>query len=493
MNRLTSSALALLAALLTVPAALAQDAHDQPVKGGKSDQNDPHDQNDASQVAVLLQQAAAAEETGNSDEAVQLLRAALDLAPKSSKVTAALGRVLYQSGESSEGMALLWHAIELGPKEIEPLVALVDALLAERDYFDEQGDSGNADASLTRARDVLGKVKGEPGATAIDFRLRRVRVLRCFDDGMKEAFEIASGLVAEQPDNLELHAAFTDTAAIVKEFDRALAWYEKAELPPWVTAWYSATLLASRASWNFNQYVDDEQAVKDYAAAEQRIVESARLNDQYFDAASERASFYRSWAGWVRFRQERIDEAWDLFMSAWGRNPQNDNAIRGLYWVCGRHYDQGNLDQAREAYRQLCNAAPDRAEFWNNYALICRDTGQFEESFRGYRRAMDLAPGDARVINDCALILQYHLHRDLDLAERWYIHAEDLSRASRAQAIDQGDEGAIAEHRSVLGDVLVNLARLYADQGKVAESAEHWNELRAVDATRNELPENGAR
>jgi tetratricopeptide (TPR) repeat protein len=102
---------------------------------------------------------------------------------------------------------------------------------------------------------------------------------------------------------------------------------------------------------------------------------------------------------------------------------------------------------------------------------------------------MALAPDDSRIVNDCALILLYHLHRDLDLAERWFIRAEDLARDGMERAKRDEDEALLAEQSLVLGDALTNLARLYADQGRMQEAAEHWNELRAIDPTRPELPE----
>jgi (p)ppGpp synthase/HD superfamily hydrolase len=79
-----------------------------------------------------------------------------------------------------------------------------------------------------------------------------------------------------------------------------------------------------------------------------------------------------------------------------------------------------------------------------------------------------------------------------NLAEHEFIRAEDLVRAQFTAAQQGDDEGALASTRSVLGDVLVNLARLYSEQGRMQEAGEHWNELRAVDPGRPELPENGA-
>jgi tetratricopeptide (TPR) repeat protein len=311
--------------------------------------------------------------------------------------------------------------------------------------------------------------------------------------GGEEAFARAFALAKADPTELERHALLVEAAAVGQGFDAALAWYDEGTQPPWQVEWFAAGCLAARATWNFNHYVDDDKAFADYAAAEQRMVLSAKLRPEFVEAASERVSYYRSWSGWIRHRQDRLDEAFDLFNHAWGRHPQNENAISGMFWVCGRWYDVGELEKAREGYRVLCSLVPERSEFWNNYGLICRDTGHYEESFRAYRKAMELLPDDPRIVNDCALILQYHLRRDLDQAELWLIRAEDLARANLAAAENDGDEARATEQRLILGDALVNLARLYGEQQKMAEAGEHWNELRAVDPTREELPENSGR
>lgn len=439
---------------------------------------------------LALEQATTAEAAGDAARAEELLRAALDGDPRSVALHVALGRLLYVNGNGAEGLGLLWRSTELGPKDVAAAGTLADALLAERDFYESEGDTANADANLQRAKEVLDRVKGEPGAIAADYRTRRVRVLLRIDGGGEEAYALAAGLLDEAPDDLERHALLNEAAAAGRAIDAALAWYDAHELEPWVAAWFRAGLLAARATYNYNNFIDDQKARADYVAAEQQMELAARANPEFFDAASERISFYRSWSGWIFHRQERYEEAFDLFISAWGRNPANDNAITGVFWICGRWYELGKLEAAREGYRQLCTLAPQRAEFWNNYALLCRDTGEYEESFKAYRRTLELTPDDPRIVNDCALLLQYHLKRDLDLAERWYIRAEDLSRANLDAAVNEGDEGRAAEQRAILGDALVNLARLYGDQGKLAESAEHWNELRAVDSSRDELPEN---
>jgi len=445
------------------------------------------------EVARLLAAAAEAQRAEDAAKAEELLRAALDRAPAHPDVHVALGRHLYVNGQGAEGLGLLWRAVELASRHVAAAQTLAEALLAEADYYVEQGDAGNADASVARADEQLARVEPEEGAQTPAFQALRVRVLMRIDGQGEAAFARAFALAKADPTDLERHALLVEAAGSGRGFDAALAWYDEGTQPAWQIEWFAAGCLAARATWNFNHYLDDERAFADYVAAEKRMELAGKLRPEYHDAAGERISFYRSWSGWIRHRQERLDEAFELFNAAWGRVPQNENAISGMFWVAGRWYELGELEKAREGYRVLCSLAPQRSEFWNNYGLICRDTGHYEESFRAYRKAMELLPDDPRIVNDCALILQYHLRRDLDLAELWLIRAEDLARANLAAAENDGDDARATEQRLILGDALVNLARLYGEQQKMAEAAEHWNELRALDPTRDELPENGSR
>lgn len=440
----------------------------------------------------LLKQAAAAEEAGNHEEAESLLRAALDADVKSVEANARLGKFLYDQGNSSEGLALLWRAIGMAPKDAATACLLIDALLAEEASFEEQNDTMNATSQVARAAKVLADFAAAGGIADREIRMRQVRIEARTSGREAEGYALAKQLLAAEPADQALHVLFVEAATAAKTFDEALDWYEKAPVEPWLRAWFESQLRVARAHMLFNRYTDDEKAAQDYQAAEELVLLSAKLHPDVFDAASERASFYRSWRGWTRLRQERVEEAWDLFASAWGRDPKNDNAIGGLAYVGQRLYESGELEKARELYRQACTIAPARADFWNNYGLICRDGGHYEESYRAYLRALELAPDDARTINDTYLILLYHLNRDLDLAEHEFIRAEDLARAKLSAANQGDDEGAVSDAKLVLGDILVNLARLYSQQGRMQEAGEHWNELREVDPTRHELPENGA-
>ena len=104
-----------------------------------------------------------------------------------------------------------------------------------------------------------------------------------------------------------------------------------------------------------------------------------------------------------------------------------------------------DLNQVLALYR---NTADD----WNNYAFLCRETGQYEASYTAYRRALELTPEDPSLINDCAVILQYHLLRDLDQAKKMYEQVIELAKKvvldpksnaeQRARAIQSAQDAA---------------------------------------------------
>jgi tetratricopeptide (TPR) repeat protein len=117
-----------------------------------------------------------------------------------------------------------------------------------------------------------------------------------------------------------------------------------------------------------------------------------------------------------------------------------------------------NLDAAFLS-ELCCEVAPSEPAFWNNLGLFLRDEGEwlerrrdqspdpeylsdlFERSYQAYLRALDLDPKNPTYLNDTAVLLHYHLDRDLDQAKRWYQEAsacadvelarDDLTEAQR--------------------------------------------------------------
>lgn len=437
--------------------------------------------------AELLESAAWSLEQGDLDTAEAEYLRAIESQPERAEAYRLLGRMYYWNDATSQGMDYLYQARQLDPAGEDTALDLVDALLDERDYYFTNGDGYSADAALQRAEEVVDEMlAARPDST--ELRRRRAQVLWRVPERSGEAAPILFELIESHPDQAAMHSDLVQAVAESALFQEAFDFYAQLEgAPYWLDCWFRGQLHIRRAHYLFNRYLDDEQAIRDYSEGGRLLLESARVEPAYFDVASETVSYCRSWAGWVHLRDEDLESARGAFIDALGRLPENANAVEGLSHIGQKLNAAGDLEAAREFFRVACQWAPERSDFWNNYGLLCRDTERYDESFVAYRRALRLAPEDPRIINDCALLLQYHLDIDLDLAERWLLQARDLGERRWVDALDDATR---ADALMVYGDSLVNLGRLYDDQGRMERAAKAWNELRHVDPGRPELPEN---
>lgn len=128
-----------------------------------------------------------------------------------------------------------------------------------------------------------------------------------------------------------------------------------------------------------------------------------------------------------------------------------------LSWAASDAAGKGRFERALELLDPLATLDPQDTDFWNNLGFFNREVGRYEESYAAYEKAVALDDGSPRLLNDTALILQYHLHRDLDHARALYEQAIAKAQA----ALDAGAKGDdAAELRSALTDARNNLARL---------------------------------
>jgi tetratricopeptide (TPR) repeat protein len=122
----------------------------------------------------------------------------------------------------------------------------------------------------------------------------------------------------------------------------------------------------------------------------------------------------------------------------------------------------------RGFFERVTQLVPDRADWWNNLGLFARDTEQYEKSYAAYEKAVELKPDSARFVNDKALLLFYHLNRNLEQAEADFKKAIELGRREFADAKEESKDDAFSAYT----DAMVNLARLYHKQKRDAECRE---------------------
>jgi len=152
---------------------------------------------------------------------------------------------------------------------------------------------------------------------------------------------------------------------------------------------------------------------------------SASLNPDYLTGAS----YY---IGRARCELGELDQARKMLLKTFERDPEglayfmkNDNefentvypSLKGLAFDC---YKNGRMNDAREVNALMLSAVVDDSSLYNDYAFLCRETGKYEESYKAYRSAIELSPTNPSLLNDAALILHYHLHRDLGEAKLMY-------------------------------------------------------------------------
>lgn len=126
--------------------------------------------------------------------------------------------------------------------------------------------------------------------------------------------------------------------------------------------------------------------------------------------------------------------------------------------LADQRFKADDLVPARELFRIAAETFVTSADTWNNYALLCRDTAQYEESYGAYQRALELDPNNPALLNDTALLLQYHLHRDMDYAMDLYRRA--IEEAKRVLGDEQSDSYAKDAATTALRDASNNLRLL---------------------------------
>jgi hypothetical protein len=138
------------------------------------------------------------------------------------------------------------------------------------------------------------------------------------------------------------------------------------------------------------------------------------------------------------------------------------------------YYQAGDLPAVRDAFGRLAERFDD-AEWWNNTAFFCRETQDYERSYTSYERCLALEPDNARYVNDTALILLYHLNRDLPHAEELFRRSIELGKAACANPFIEDD--ARETNFSAYTDAMLNLSLLMARDGRLDEAAATVDEL----------------
>jgi len=99
-----------------------------------------------------------------------------------------------------------------------------------------------------------------------------------------------------------------------------------------------------------------------------------------------------------------------------------------LQFLADRAYQKDRRAAARDLNHVLALLV-DTADAWNNRALLCRETGQFEAALDAYRRALEIEPDSPQLLNDYGVVLQYHLPTPANLVRARELYERAIQRA----------------------------------------------------------------
>jgi tetratricopeptide (TPR) repeat protein len=118
----------------------------------------------------------------------------------------------------------------------------------------------------------------------------------------------------------------------------------------------------------------------------------------------------------------------DGFAYFLSNDSRREDVCTALSYLSNHCYEAGSLAMARDLISGILLVRKSDSNTYNNYAFLCRETGAYEDSYAAYSEALSLEPDNPSTLNDTALILQYHLRRDLDYARELYGRAVKEAR-----------------------------------------------------------------
>ena len=131
-----------------------------------------------------------------------------------------------------------------------------------------------------------------------------------------------------------------------------------------------------------------------------------------------------------------------------------DNAMAHLNLGCN-YFDKGNNVAARRDFLQALEIQPENTMLWNNLANVDRVSGDVNTAIQEYARALQYDPDNRQSILYLGRILAAH-GKKAD-AERLFKHLHQLA--------------------DFIPEPLVELGKLYADEGRWPEAVATWNDI----------------
>ncbi|MBL8841392.1 MAG: tetratricopeptide repeat protein [Planctomycetes bacterium] len=446
---------------------------------------------------LAAQQQLAAGEEGEQQAQATIVRAeeaarsAVELDPHGSDAWATLGHVLVVSGSFSEAIDTLYHAEKLGAPTPELMIDLSDALLMAREFALETEDNGVASARLADAEAALERASGLGDGQVAVFR-RRAEIHAAKGEPRQAARAYRRALVL-RPADATLHEAHLKMVEQTREFDEARDFVTGLVDEPAISRWYRSRLHELAGHVAFNKTKDYVAAASAYLSAEADFKDAAKHDPALAPAVQAYLPTLRAFRGRALTLAQKFPEAEAAVFGALDLDPAHADAhdclqaLQDAMWqkFGGESMKAEQWEEIRAFASKRAMVEPEKADNWNNWGFFARECKKYEESFQAYRRALALEPENARFLNDAALILMYHLGRDLDRAEEWLVRSIEL--AEKGWHDEARTSSQRADDQLTLGDAYGNLINMYSQDGRETQAIARLRELEQKLPKRSEV------
>ncbi len=419
-----------------------------------------------------------------ADATAQLMRAR-ELDGESSETRFLLTQALFDTGKfdaaRKEAASLLSHIRSVGHQGGVDLMAVhrLRADAAARAFIaGKQADTDDQEA-LRSARESLRfladnhKLDGKTLQTWIG--------LEQWAGAPAQALDVATKAIADESAPAEALDQAVNLAAQLGESDKVIATLQTSKDA--TRQWYLGKALFTHAQ---ELWVGDKAAALAALDASGAAFAAAKAgNPGFADTADQWTALGLGSKGVMLLGDNRNAEAEAALLASIRLRPdcaKNDlgggNSTKRALLVLGGKV-QSDLPKFEALMRVATDAVSDDIDFANNHGLAARDYGNqlerggdakqasamYEASYASYVRASQLDPDNIRLRNDRALMLLYHLHRDLDDAVRTLEGARDdgVQRLKDAPPATQQERQDLEE---AVGDCIENLGYYFQEHAK---------------------------
>ncbi|WP_019627921.1 tetratricopeptide repeat protein [Thioalkalivibrio sp. AKL10] len=344
-------------------------------------------------VQLRLLHARAQSEAGHDDAAVETLRATVEAHPDNREARLGYARVLTEMEDDVFAREEMDRLVEMAPEDTQLLLALAlmnleaEQLGPARDYLERLDALGERENDVAYYLGRLHEMADEPEAAlgayarveagdhAEDARLRSAR-LTLKHDGAEAARDLFDPMQQGVDEDLARRAYLAEANALRERGEYADA--------------------RSRLNRGLVQFPGNTQLLYLRGLVHEREDDIAAAEADFrtiLESDPENVAALNALGYTLADRTDRYDEAYELILRAYEREPDDAAIIDSYGWVL---YRLGRLEEAETQLRRAYSLSDD-GEIASNLAVVLWERGEREEAREVLEAALDREPGHERL------------------------------------------------------------------------------------------------